>query len=129
MPVVNVPTVIALPFSTIDPNAEHRLKGLTVACASINGQNCYLCHDGVFRGSALPLDMQAADRETALDHSESAFFEDKQAIASLCEQQGWPVNSDTKLPKEQPRKSADSNGDEESERAMLKKLLAKYGTD
>ena len=118
----NLPSVIVIPFTTLDPDQEHRFKGLYVACANIQGSNCYLCHDRVFRSSALPSDMQGIDREGALELPESAYYADLDTIGDMCEQVGLEHNLKPTLPdaaKEQAR--------EEMERAKLAELLAKYG--
>lgn len=118
----NLPSVIVIPFTTLDPDADHRFKGLFVACANMQGTNCYLCHDKVFRNSALPPEMQGIDRLGAIELPESAYYEDLDRIGDMCESVGLEHNLRSTLPD-----AAKEQAKEDFERAKLKEYLAKYG--
>lgn len=122
---LNATIVIVIPFTTLDPDDEHRFKGLYVASANIQGSILYLCHDQVFRNSALPMEMNSADRATALALPESAYYDNLDEIAALCESVGLQHNLKSNLPS--PKDLKDEAAQEERERAKLKELLGKYG--
>jgi hypothetical protein len=128
MPTANqiaTPTVVMVPFTTLQVGQDHRFNGLVVACAMIQGANYYLCRDGVFRVSALPFELQGTNRETALVHPESAYYNDKAEIVLVCQALGFQTDPTGTL--SQPTPPALPEATAAAERELLLKLLEKHG--